>query len=168
MGIHADAGPAVAHGHDEVGRLPPDAVEREQIVDRVRHAPGEPPEQVAADPPDDTRLRAIEADGIDEALDAMGGELQHALRGGGLGEEAVGRRARRRVLGAKRQDAGDQDTKRVAISLGHDRERGRIPAWRASPQLADHGTDRNAFFLSVWRSPPARQTSFMALSAWFR
>ena len=142
MRVHADAGLVVAHGHDQVGGLAADAVQREQLVDRVGHPPAEALQQVAADPEDDGRLRAIEADGVDEARDARSRQLQHGLGRGRHREQPVGRRTGRRVLGAEREDAGDQDAKRIASAVGDDRERRRVPARRAPPEAADHGADR--------------------------
>ena len=162
VSVDADARLAIAHRHDQVGRLSSHAVEREKVVDRVGHPSGETVEHVVTDPEDDACLRSIEADGIYEALDATGGELQHALRGGGLGEEAVGRGARRRVLGSKRQDAGDQDSERVALAGRDDGERGRVPRRRRPAKPADHGVDRHASSVIASKRLRARACSHAA------
>ena len=165
VGVHTDAGLAVAHRHDQVGRLPSHAVEGEELVDRVGHAAVESREQVPADPENDARLRTVEADRIDESLDLSGYQLQHGLRRRGHGEEALGGGTGRRVLRAQRQDAGDEDAERIAIALGDDRERGRVPARRAPPKPADDGTDR--YFRSLMDSSSflARGASFTVQSA---
>ena len=62
-----------------------------------------------------SRLVAIEADWIDEPLDPLHRELRHRARGSRGGEQTRRRGERRLVLGACRQQRGDQDLKRILL-----------------------------------------------------
>ena len=139
--VHADAGLVVAHGHDEVGRLAAHALEREQVVDLVGHAAGEALEEVPADPEDHAGLRAVETDGEDQRLDPLGRQPEHRCGRVGHGEEALGGGPGRRVLGPQREDARDQHAKRIAITVGDDGERRRVPAWRRPAQTPEDPPD---------------------------
>ena len=77
-------------------------------------------------------------------------------------EETVGRGARRRVLGSKRQDAGDQDSERVALAGRNDGERGRVPRRRRPAKPADHGVDCHASSVIASRRLRARARSHAA------
>ena len=59
------------------------------------------------------RLVAIEADRIDQPLDLLHRQLRHRPRRARPLEQPRRRRVRRRVLGARRQQRGDQDLKRI-------------------------------------------------------
>ena len=80
----------------------------------ARHLAAEPLDEIPADAEDDARLGAVEADGEDGALDLRAVEPEHRLGRVGEGEEARRRRAGRLVLGAEREQAGDEHLERVA------------------------------------------------------
>src|SRR5688572_19704054 len=77
VGVDADTLRLEAEREDEVRGLPADAVQREQRVEVAGHLPVEALEEGTADVADRARLRAVEADRIDELRDRRGGELQH-------------------------------------------------------------------------------------------
>src|SRR5207244_3372323 len=111
-------------------------------------------QQIAAEPEDDARFRAVEADRIDERLDPLRGQPQHG--GGGVGDrkESRGGGAGRGVLGAQRQDAGHEHAEGIALLLGDERERGSMA--RACLKCSSARA----------RSPPAsRGTSMSTLPA---
>jgi hypothetical protein len=141
VGVHADPGLAEAERDDEVGRLAADALQREQGVDVVRHAAVEALEQITTEPPDDARLRPVEADGIDQTLDGARGQRQHGGWRVGDREQARRRRTGGGVLSAERQDAGHQHAERIAIALRDHRQRRPRPAAPGAPQLRDDAGD---------------------------
>src|SRR6266508_1203463 len=170
--VHADAGLVIGLGHDQIGGLAPDALERQQVVDRVGHPAAEALEEIAGDLPDDTRLGAVETNGEDGALDLARREAQDAGRGVREREEPRGRGSRGFVLGAEREEAGDEDVEGVAPALGDLGQRGLPPAGRLPTQPPDQPSDvshRMAggydFPLMDSSSSRARLESFMVQSA---
>src|SRR5262249_55185586 len=117
------------------------AVEREQRVDVVGHAPGEALEQITGDPQDHAGLRSVEPDRIDRALDHARAEGEQVLRRVGQGEEPLGRGPGRGVLGAQREDAGDQHAEGITGVVGHHGQRRPCPRTPGTPQATDHRRD---------------------------
>ncbi len=165
VGVHADPRLVEAHGDHEVGGLTPDALEREQGIDVVGHAPAEALQQVAAEAEDDARLRPIEADRIDEPGEAPRGQPPHGRRRVGDGEEPRGGGAGRGVLRAQRQDARDEHAERIAFLLGDQRQRGAVPARLRPPQPADDRRDVYRLSLIDSSNPRARGASLTVQSA---
>src|SRR5439155_27095116 len=122
-------------------------------------------QQIAAEPEDDARLCAVEADRIDERLDPLRGQPQHG--GGGVGdrEESRGGGAGRGVLGAQRQDAGHEHAEGIALLLGDERERGAVPARTRPPEPADDARDVYRLSLMDSSSVRARGASLTVQSA---
>src|SRR2546429_4816497 len=164
VGVDADPRLAVSPRDDHVGSRPPDAFQREEIVDLVGDAPAEALEEIAADPEDHAGLRPIASDGVDEPLDPARRKGAHRFGRVGDREESRRGRARGRVLGAQRQDTGDEDAEGVAAPLGDDGEGGRVPTRRRASEAPDDVPDR---YLSEMdsRSFRARGRSFAAQSA---
>ena len=163
--VHADARLVEAHGDDEVGRLAANALEREQRIDVVRDAAAEALEQIAAEAEQHPRLRAIETDGIDQALDLPRGQAQQGGRRIGNREQPRRSRSRRRVLRAQREDAGDEDAEGIAALVGDERQGGAVPARLRPPQPADDSRDVYRLSLIDSSSARARGTSLAVQSA---
>ena len=84
------------------------------------------------------RLRAIEPDGVDRALDRAQRQGEHRRRRVGEGEEARRGRSRRLVLRAQREETPDQDAEGIAAALPCDRrEGGRVPRRRGTLEARD-------------------------------
>jgi len=117
------------------------ALQRQQRVDVIGHAPGEALQQIATEAQNDARLRAVEADGIDQLRDASGRQAQHRRRRVGHREQPCRGRPGRGVLRPQREDAGDEHAERIAVLLGDEGERRAVPARLRPPQAADDVRD---------------------------
>src|SRR5450759_3049268 len=80
VGVDADVFPAgVREDEDEIRGLAPHARERQELVHRGGHAPGEARHDLPARLVHVDGLVAVEADGIDQFLDPRNGKLRHRL-----------------------------------------------------------------------------------------
>jgi len=102
---------------DQVGCLAADARQREELV----HRPGHPATVLVYDDPAGffqvLRLVAVEADGIDEALDPFRGELRHRFRRAGDAEQPGRRRGGDRIPRLRREHCRDEDFEGILLAL---------------------------------------------------
>ena len=173
MSIDADTRLRVRLGHDQVRGLAPDAFERQEGVDLVRHASIEFLDQVAANSADDPGLGAIKADRKDEPLESLRRQREYRLRRMRSREQSDGRRRRGRVLGAQTQDARNQCAKRIAMLHRDEAHNRRIPRRRLPPEHGERTTNparikRQAFqfgshatFIAVYGSDSGCQTRLL-------
>ena len=88
MGVHAETGPVETERDDQIGRLSPHPLERQELVECVRDAGMKAVDQIAADMPDRLGLVPVESDGVDRLA---GSSLRKA--GASLRASRPGRRA---------------------------------------------------------------------------
>ncbi len=119
--IHTDVlHAAIGENQHQVRRLAPDARQHQQLFHRHRHSTIEALDQHAAGCEHVPSLVAVEADRIDQPPDLGCGEPGHAGRRAGTPKEPRGRRSRRRVLRASREQRGDEHLKRImGLILGN-------------------------------------------------
>jgi len=63
MGVHAEPGAVETERHDQVGRLSPHPLERQELVECFRNAAMKAVDQIAADLPDRLGLFPVESYG---------------------------------------------------------------------------------------------------------
>src|SRR5581483_3708989 len=127
---------------DEVRGLAPDAVEREEPLERARHRSVVLLDDRARDGVEDLRLRLVEADRIDELRELALGDREERLRRARAREELLHRDGRRRVLGAQREETGDEHLEGIAAHLGRERDDGDLERAREGTDLRQSTRDR--------------------------
>ncbi len=119
VGVNTDAGFAKRLGHNEVGGLAANSVERQQVIEPIRHLAAEAYQQIAADLQNNPRFSPIKTNGKNQPFDFFLRQLQHLRRSVGAREKTWGRKGRSLVLGPQAQDAADQREEGIAPLRGH-------------------------------------------------
>src|SRR3970040_913329 len=107
MGVHADPRLAVADRNHQIGRLPPDPFELQELIKVIGHPATVFCDEGPADPADHFGLCAVEADRIDQSGDCGFAKGRDRGRRVGASEETGRGTAGHRVLGPKAQEARD-------------------------------------------------------------
>jgi len=101
----------------EVGRLPPDARQRQQLLHRARHAAAVPFDENAAGFLHVSRFVPIEADRVNEALDLPGRQFRHRPRRPRDAEQPRRRGGRHRIARLGREHRRDQHVERIFLAF---------------------------------------------------
>lgn len=118
MRIDADPRLSIAHRYDKVSGLSTDPIEAEKRLESIGDAPGELGQKGVADLTDGSGFDPIETDRVDGLLDLPLAQHEHRVRPIGKPIQPIRGFTRDVILGLLAQDAGDQDSKRIAGLLG--------------------------------------------------
>src|SRR3982074_1908460 len=109
-----------------------------------------------------TRLGAIEADRVDQALESAGRERKHLRRRLGAREQSLRRDESGLILGAETQDATNKRLEWIATLHRNETDDRRIPRRRLAPEHRQCATDGARIKRSAPRRDRARRFGFLA------
>lgn len=143
MRVHADVvATGMRQNQHQVGSLPANTGQRQQLLHRRRHAAAEALHDLPARLLHVPRLHPIETDRIDQLLDRRHGEGGHRLRRPRDPEQSRRRGVRHRIPRLRRQHGRNQDLEWVLAAVSADLLDCRLlhPAYRAG-QGPEDGAD---------------------------
>src|SRR3990172_4155341 len=145
MGVHADPRLAVPNRDHQIGCLPPDPFELQELIQVIGHPASILCNEGPTDPADHLGLGAVEPDRIDQPGDCGFAKGKHRGRRVGASEEAGRGLAGYLVLGPETQEARDQDPEGVTGLCGYLSHGGGVPPPHCSLQGA-HNRVNVGFF----------------------
>ena len=137
VSVDADPGFTIAKGHNEIGGLAAHSVELDKLIDFVGNFAVVLFDQRTTNVANRLSFGPLETYRIDQFFDFFRAQLQRRFRRIGQREEPMGRLGRGRILGAKTENTGDQNTERTSVGFGHECNNRCLPLRHFAAQDSD-------------------------------